>query len=423
MSENQKNGQAMPKQIAMFSFAMVGVLLIICLTLPQTSAAGSIVFKPLTFQSPIGNPILALDKTADQAAPQPGDIVNYTLSYSNTTPGAQAFNVQLYDFLPAGVQYLSASPAPAVYSDGILVFTAPSVGPDTAPINVNIQVRLLPGYAALRNQAIVTADGITPTTDSLLITTVPATNHLQLIKDGDVAVLLNDELEYTLYCINSGPVAYHNIEIFDILPTGVTLVSASVPPMLTTPPLLKWVVDNLTPGDSWEATVLVKGPSTIGTITNTALLIAPSHTSAQSLWPTHVISEGTILKVEKTSNVETVYPGDPLIYTLTYENKAATLVNGVVLTDVLPTGVAVSSAHPAPTRINGQQWVWEMATLDRGAAGSIVLTTTVTQNTPGILHNYVVISAPNAFGDADHLYTQVKQRHIYLPLVLRGYQP
>jgi len=408
---------------AVFSFAIVGILFVVGLSLPQQSEAGAALPKPLLFDSPIGNPVLTIDKTADNAAPQPGNIVNYTLSYANTASGSQAFNVRLYDFLPAGVQYLSASPAPVSSGDGILLFTAPSVGPTTTPSTINVQVRVLSGHASLLNQALVTADGVTPATDALLLSTVPATDHLRLTKDGDAATLSGDEVEYTLRIRNTGPVAYHNIELIDVLPTGVTLVNATVPPVEITLPLLKWAVGTLAPGALWEVTLVTTAPANVGVITNTVSLHAPTHTSAEAMWATQVISEGVILRVDKTGSAATVTHGDPLIYTLTYQNKGNVEASGVVLTDTLPANVIPVSAAPMPTDDTGQQWVWEIGTLAVGATETIVITTTVGQNAQGMLYNHVAISAPGAFGDSDDLYTPVEQRNIYLPLILRAYAP
>ncbi len=423
-TENHGSTNSTTKWTAFFSFAIVGMLFVIGLSLPQTSEAGAITLKPLMFISPIGNPVLSIDKTADNTAPQPGDIVNYTLSYANTVAESQAFNVRLYDFLPAGVEYITASPAPVSSADGILLFTAPAVGPDTTPINVNVQVRVLSGYTSLLNQTLVTADGVTPTTDSLLLSTAPATTHLRLTKEGDAAALIDGELEYTLSCENVGPVAYNNIEVLDVLPAGVTLVSATTVPALTMPPLLKWTVGTLAPGARWSVTITTTAPSVVGVITNTAMLQAPTHVSLQALRATHIISEGVILKVDKTGSADEVYPGDPLIYTLTYQNKGTAPATDIVITDTLPIGVSASSATPTPTHIDGQQWVWVITeTLGVDATESIIVTTTVAANASGTLHNHVAISAPEAWGDSDDLYTVVKLRTIYLPLVLRAYRP
>jgi len=408
---------------AVFSFAIVGILFVIGLSLPQQSEAGTALPTPLLFDSPIGNPVLTIDKTANNPAPQPGSIVTYTLSYANTVADSQAFNVRVYDFLPAGVQYLTASPAPVSDADGILLFTAPSVGPTTTPANITVRVRVLSGHATLLNQALVTADGVTPAVDSLLLTTLPATSHLSLIKDGNGAVLTGGTLEYTLRCQNSGPVAYRDVEVVDVLPTGMTLVSATIPPATTTLPLLRWSVGNLAPGAMWEVTLVATAPANVGIITNTASLNAPTHTSSQAFWVTQVISEGAILRVDKTGSAVTVTRGDPLIYTLTYQNRGNAEANGVVLTDTLPADVIVVGADPAPTHSSGQLRVWEIGTLGAGVTETIVITTTVAPSAQGTLYNHVAISAPGAWGDFDDFYTLVEQRKIYLPLVLRAYAP
>lgn len=412
---------APPKWGTVFTFAIVGMLFVVGLSLPQQSEAGAALPRPLLFQSPIGNPVLTIDKTADNTTPRPGDIVTYTVAYGNTAVGSQAFNVRVYDFLPAGAQYLSASPAPVSSAGGILLFTAPSVGPTTALSTINVRVRVLSGYAGLNNQVLVTADGVTPTVDSLLITTVPATSHLRLTKVGDVAALVEGELDYTLRCENTGPVAYSNIELIDVLPSGVTLVSASVPPAAATPPILKWTVGTLSPGASWQVTLITTAPADAGVITNTASLNAPTHTSVQALWATQVVTEGVILDVKKTGSADKVYPGEALIYTLNYRNKGTAAASGVVLTDTLPTGVTYVGAIPAPDTNVGQQYGWNIPTLNAGATGTIVITTTVNSNASGELINHVSISAPDAWGDTDSLTTTVESRAIYLPLVLRAY--
>jgi uncharacterized repeat protein (TIGR01451 family) len=422
----ERTNQTVPttKWATLVTLTVVGILFVVGLSIPQESEAGAVARQALLFQSPIGNPVLSINKTADNTTPQPGDVVNYTIAYANTNPGSQAFNVRLYDFLPAGVQFITAVPAPVSSSGGTLLFTAPSVGPATTPTNINVQVRVLSGHASLLNQALVTADAITPTTDSLLIAIRPGTDHLSLNKDGDVATLIESELEYTLHCQNNGPVSYHNVEVIDVLPTGVTLVNTSVPLTENTPPLLKWAIGTLAPGAWWEVTLVTTAPANVETITNTASLYAPTHTSVQALWATEVVSQGAILRVDKTGSEDTVSRGGSLIYTLTYQNEGNVDATDIVLTDTLPADVIVVGAYPTPTTTIGQQWVWEFASLGTGPTEPIVITTTVGSEAEGTLHNHAAISAPGAWGDSDDLYTTVEQAgKIYLPLVLRAYVP
>lgn len=64
--------------------------------------------------SPTVSADLALLKIVDDAAPNEGDTVNYTVTVTNTGPGP-ATVVQIMDLLPAGVTYVSAVPGQGTY--------------------------------------------------------------------------------------------------------------------------------------------------------------------------------------------------------------------------------------------------------------------------------------------------------------------
>ena len=203
----------------------------------------------LTFISPIGNPRLSLAKRVDNSAPAPGSQINYTLSYSNTNPGSQAFNVRLYDFLPAGVQFLSSNPPVTPDANGVLLFTAPSVGPGTEDHSVTVQARVLDGYPQLRNYGVVAADAVTPTY-ATLVTTVsqPPPGQLRVTKTGYPAMLVNGQLVYVLRCDNVGATALADVSLVDVLPGGVSLSAASPAPNVAALPLLRWSLGDLAPG-------------------------------------------------------------------------------------------------------------------------------------------------------------------------------
>jgi len=71
-------------------FVLIGVaglwlLGVWLLSVPQLSASEALP-APLTFDSPIGNPQLALDKTVDNDAPEPDSEITYTpVSYTHLT--------------------------------------------------------------------------------------------------------------------------------------------------------------------------------------------------------------------------------------------------------------------------------------------------------------------------------------------------
>ena len=195
------------------------------LSTPSLNAASHL--APLTLLSPIGNPRLGLNKSIDNSAPAPGDQVNYTLSYSNTQPGSQAFDVRLYDFLPVGAQFMSSNPPATVYPNGVLLFTTSLLSPGTVK-TVTVQVRVPAGHSQMTNHALVVADSVTPTVASLLTNIVQTpTNWLRLIKSGPSAALITSVLVYTLQATNVGSGTLQNVTVVDILPTGLSLAGAA----------------------------------------------------------------------------------------------------------------------------------------------------------------------------------------------------
>lgn len=375
----------------------------------------------LTFQSPIGNPQLALEKTVDNNAPEPGDEIAYTLTYSSTRPGSQAFNVRLYDFLPAGVQFLSANPPQASYEDGMLLFTDPSVGPTNESVTVSVRVPW--GYPYLYNHALVAADGITPTHDSLL-TSVEISSSLasllRVVKTGREVTLVSDVLVYTLRCESIAGAPVNQVKVVDVLPTGSSLVSAYPPPDAVSLPLLEWSVGKVEPDQPWTAIITATTVTAhVGVITNTALANGQQAIMTQTLFATHVVT--AILHVTQTQSAPSVKVSDHLVYTLTYYHEGDQQLAWAMLTDTLPSDVAVIGANPQPDTLTPGWGVWRFGALDPGERRTIVITVTVGGSPNRTLHNIVDLTGPpNTWPDHSELSTQVKMS-LYLPLVLKQY--
>ena len=150
-------------------------------TTAQSGSADALSAR-LTFTSPL--PQLSLAKTVNQPAPRPNDLITYVLAYSNTQAGSEALNVRLYDFLPAGVQFVSAFPPASSFSNGVLLFTTPTLTSTTSSVTVSVAVRVLEGYEQLYNHALLAADGVTPTQVSLLTGVQQPAAWLSLTKIG-----------------------------------------------------------------------------------------------------------------------------------------------------------------------------------------------------------------------------------------------
>jgi uncharacterized repeat protein (TIGR01451 family) len=387
------------------------------LSTPSLSAAGNL--APLTFISPIGNPQLSLNKTVDNSAPAPGDQINYTLSYANTQAGSQAFNVQLYDFLPAGAQLISSNPPATVYPNGVLLFTAPSVGPGTGTITATVRVRVPEGHTQIVNHALIAADGVTPATASLLTNIVrPASNWLQVVKTGPSFVLSNDQLVYTVQATNLGNATLLDVNVIDVLPAGVSFGSAAPAPSVATPPLLRWSLGSLNPAETKTIVITTTSPSTTGIITNSAIGNAWQNVMTQTLFSTQIVNTGAILQVTKSGSAPAVRVGDTLVYTLKYENTGDQTATSARLTDTLPSGLTVVGTSLPPASQTAQQLVWNLGTLNANDQGQIVITTTVGGAGGRTLINMADITGQaGSYGSHAELRTSVPFFMLYLPIL------
>ena len=423
MSSKKMTESFPPRSILTLIF-VVGLALFSAWVLSTPGLKASSGFpSALTFTSPIGNPQFGLRKTVDNNAPMSGEQITYTLAYSNTRSGSQAFNVRLYDFLPAGAQVVSTNPAATSYSDGVLLFTASSVGPGTEDHAVTVRVNVLPGYDQLYNHALIVADGVTPTQASLLtnVTQQPG-GQLQLTKSGPSYSLVNGQLVYTLRCENLGGVTLSDVMLADILPSGLPLVGASPAPNVATLPLLRWSLGDLGPGEIRTVVITSTAPATEGTITNTAVADALQAPMSTATFSTQVVATGAILRVTKAASAPTVTVGGQLVYTLQYWNAGNQAATGVSLTDTLPSGITVTAAYPVPaTSLSSPQLVWNLGAI--GSASSpqtIVVTATVGGVWSRTLHNVADVAGQSgSYPDHAELDTEVKPFMLYLPIVMK----
>jgi uncharacterized repeat protein (TIGR01451 family) len=299
-----------------------------------------------------------------------------------------------------------------------LLFTAPSVGPGTENHDISVQVRVLEGYAQLTNHALVSADGATPATASVKTTVSRPWGELLLDKVGPTAALINTPIVYVLTCHNPSSATVTDLSLADVLPAGVTFVSASPAPDVVTVPLLQWSLGDLAPGASRSIVVTTTAPANAATIVNTALADANQLTMTTALRSTQVVAQAPILRVSKDASASHVKVGSVLVYTLHYSNVGNQPTTDVVLTDTLPAGITVVSANPPWATATSQAVTWQIGALAAGASGQIVMTTTVNGPWDRTLHNVADITgAAGSFPEHTELDTIVLPAKLHMPIV------
>ncbi|MBX0330267.1 DUF11 domain-containing protein, partial [Oscillochloris sp. ZM17-4] len=157
-----------------------------------------------------------------------GGTFSYTLDYGNAGALAAA-GVQLRDTLPAGLSYVSASPAPSSVSGQVLTWNlgsliAGQVGAITLTVRAPASIGAATSQPVTNTASITTTSPNDPTgNNSSSSSGTLVRPEVSIVKSGPATALVGDEYSYTLAYANSGSFAAATVQIADTLPAGVAL--------------------------------------------------------------------------------------------------------------------------------------------------------------------------------------------------------
>ena len=191
------------------------------------------------------NPVadLSLTKTVNNATPNVGSNVTFTLTLTNSGPN-NTTGVIVKDLLPAGLSYVSSTPSgTTTYNNTTGVWTVGALNNgSSATLDIVAKVT---GTAVVNNTAEVTASSLpdpdsTPDNNvsteddqaSVIIGTIPvkAYKSVKATTDGGTAGYLtqNDIVTWSVFYTNTGTTDIPNFQATDALPAGVTKSGALV---------------------------------------------------------------------------------------------------------------------------------------------------------------------------------------------------
>ncbi|MGY8905512.1 MAG: beta strand repeat-containing protein [Burkholderiales bacterium] len=316
-------------------------------TVTDTSTANN----TSTFASRVLGTDLALNKTGP-ATVTAGGFATYTLVVTNAGPST-ARNVTVTDILRDGATLVSASVLSGsltlVTTTGSLTALAQNLPVGTSAISLSVLVADT-AIGTLTNVANVTSttpDSIPGNNTGTATSTVLGAD-IGVLKLGPPSISAAGTATYTLILFNNGPSVAANVTLTDILPTGLTLVSA-----------LSGTVGSLTLQTSADRVIATTSVLRIGTVTvtltvqvdYTATATITNVASATSTTPDPTTTnnigsvtssvrevESGVLLVNKTGSKSSAEVGDSVQYTIRIRNTIGLPVSGIVLEDLLPAG-------------------------------------------------------------------------------------
>ncbi len=329
------------------------------------------------------NADIVLTKTVDDAAPDEGQTINFTITATNNGP-AQAKNLVVTDVLPAGLTFVSATPASSWAADDWTIGTLNKGETDTLTITVTVDAGT--GGDTIKNIVSKTQDQTDTTNTDVDEADIIVNNEADIVLTKTVNDAAPDEgqnITYTLTVKNNGPAQVKNLKVTDVLPAGLTFVSAT--------PAGSWAADD------WTIGTLNKGASETLTITATVDAGTGGDTITNTIYNTQdqtdlnittddlneviIVNNDADIVLTKTVDDNTPDEGQIITYTVTVSNNGPAQAKNLIINDELPAGLTFISA----TTTKGT-WTapnWSIDTLNNSENAFLIIVASVDAGTGG----------------------------------------
>ncbi|MCH5377599.1 MAG: DUF11 domain-containing protein, partial [Planctomycetes bacterium] len=340
---------------------------------------------------------LSLTKQVDDASPNVGQTVNFTLTVSNAGPDS-ATGVAIQDGLPAGLGFVSANPSQGTYNNATGTWTIGAID-NQAQVSLTVTAIVQTADPKTNTAQVSAADQFDPDStpgndqaredDQAELTLTPQVADLSLSKTvDDDTPNVDQNVTFTLTLSNAGPSAGTNVRVRDILPDGLEFVSASGSTGTYDPETGIWNVDRIASGANATMKIVTTALQSIPK-TNPAEVVAADQFDPDSTPGNNVPAEDDqasvsvtpqIADLSLTKSVNSTRPnvGERVTFTLAVANDGPDAATNVFVSDQLPAGFKFNSALPSQGVYNVTTGQWRVGTIASGGNASLQVIATVT---------------------------------------------
>jgi uncharacterized repeat protein (TIGR01451 family) len=357
-------------------------------------------------------PEMVISKDANVSDADPGDTIDYTLTYENIGSGL-ATNVIIVDTIDPQTTFVSATPFPNSIVGDVLTWNIGDVAPNTVSI-ITIIVEVdagTPDQSVLTNVVTLSysdANGNPYPEEEDSVDVIVTAPIMTLSKVADVTFAdPGDIITYTITYSNIGTGEATNVVIMDTIPEYTAFFSSNPAYTSVSGNTYWWYVGSVQPGSTGVITIQVIVD--VGTADQTLLhneVNLDYNDANGNPYPTltdyaNVFVTAPIMTLSKTADVTTAEPGDLITYSIEYANIGTGDATFVIIWDTIPNDTTFVSSNPAYDSVSGDTYRWNIPTVPSGTSGTIIIIVMVDLGTPNrtLLTNYVTLSYCDANGN------------------------
>ena len=340
---------------------------------------------------------LSLTKVETASPVYLGETATFQIVVANAGP-SNATGVEVTDLLPAGLTYVTHVAGQGTYNDATGLWTIGGI-----PSGSSVQLTLtatVDTTSPVTNRAEVTSAGQTDSDstpnngvsseddqDTAGVDVDPAID-LSLTKTVDVGSPdVGDDVVFTLTLANAGPADATGVAVVDLLPAGLTYVSATASQGTYSNTSGLWSVGTVGVGGS-ETLQITATVTTATPTTNTAEVSSANEFDSDSTPGNGDATEddqgsasiaGVLidLSLDKSVSAGSVGVGSDVTWTLTITNAGPSIATGVAVTDVLPAGASYVTDAPGQGSFDSGTGVWTVGSIASGGSATLTITTTI----------------------------------------------
>ncbi|MFZ2070111.1 MAG: DUF1194 domain-containing protein [Halobacteriota archaeon] len=365
------------------------------------------------------HPFISVNKSVSKILCNPGDVLTYTINYSNTN-NVNLTEVVLTDPIPATTTTLvsgSISNGGTVSLDGVITWNIGELHVGKAGTQ-SFQVRVhdhLTNGTIITNTATIASNETGPVSDSVN-TTVISHPHISITKSvGEILCNPGDVLHYTINYSNTNNVNLTEVVLTDPIPATTTLVSGSISNggTVSSDGVITWNIGELHVGESGMQSFRARVHDSLanGTIITNTATIASNETGPVSASVTTTVIVPKIFELSAYKAVDKMFasPNETLCYQIQYKNTGTETLTHTEVKDTIPEnttyiagsmglngeGLTDGAGDDAGSYYAGNKTlIWDIGTLEPGEGGDATFKVTINAFVPGgtIIRNTAILT-------------------------------